>query len=103
MGAGSGCLESRAYDGNTMMVHTQISIDAELLKRAKAKAAELGVLLSEYVRTLVEQDLGPEQKRVDVSILFDLGDSRGSDVARYKHKYVGEAVEAEYLKDIGRP
>jgi hypothetical protein len=79
-----------------MMSHTQISLTAEEHRRARRRAAELGISLAAYVRSLVERDLAqPDAQLVDVSALFDLGDSGGSDIARHKDEYIGEAVEAE--------
>ena len=46
------------------------------------------------MRRLVARDLGEARGARDPQALFDLGDSGGSDVAREKHRYVGEAVEA---------
>jgi hypothetical protein len=43
----------------------------------------------------VARDLGEPARPGEPQALFDLGDSGGSDVAREKHRYVGEAVEAD--------
>jgi hypothetical protein len=75
-----------------MMVRTQISLDAEEHRRAKQRAAELGVSLAEYVRRVVADDLGPARPRGDVSQLFALGDSGDSNVAEHKDAYVAEAI-----------
>jgi len=40
-----------------MLVRTQLSFEREVLKRAKRRAAELGVSLAEYVRTLIARDV----------------------------------------------
>jgi len=77
-----------------MVTRTQITLDRELHRRARAKAAELGVSLAEYVRRLVTADLTEERPRVGVESIFGLGDSGGSDIARHKDEYVGEAVAA---------
>ena len=79
-----------------MMVRSQISLDPELHRMTKRRAAELGISLAEYLRRLVADDLGWPASRVDPSAIFDLGDSGGSDVARRKHRYLGEAVEAAH-------
>ncbi len=42
---------------------------------------------------------GPE---ADISEIFGLFSSGGSDIAKHKDRYVGEAVEAEYLRKTGR-
>ena len=78
-------------------------MDADRQRRAHAKAAELGISFAEYVRRLVADDLGEPKRKVDVSILFDLGASaEPTDIARDKDKMLGEAVWAEYLRKTGR-
>jgi hypothetical protein len=54
----------------------------------------LGISVAEYVRRLLMRDLGDDRAPSDPNALFDLADSGGSDVARNKHRYVGEAVES---------
>jgi hypothetical protein len=75
-----------------MMSRTQIALDSEMQRRARKRAAELGVSLAEYVRSLVSRDLGAREQRVDPSAIFDLGNSGTSDIARDKDRMVGEAV-----------
>lgn len=75
-----------------MMLRTQLSFDAEALRRARERAAQLGISLAEYVRRLVNRDLGEPAQKADPSVLFNLGDSGGSDIARDKDEMVGEAV-----------
>ena len=77
-----------------MMARIQISLPPEDQRRARARAAELGISFAEYVRRLVARDLGEVGSTADPHGLFDLGDTGGSDVAAEKHRYVGEAVEA---------
>jgi hypothetical protein len=77
-----------------MMARNQISLDPELQRRARRRAAEMGISFSEYVRRLVERDAGHRGATSDASALFDLGDSRGSDVARDKDRMLSEAVAA---------
>lgn len=36
--------------------------------------------------------------KADISAIFGLGASGGSDIAMHKDRYIGEAVEAEYLR-----
>jgi hypothetical protein len=60
-----------------MRGRTQITIDPDLLRRARAKADSLGISFSEYVGRLVATDLGARErktrsKRPDISIMFDL-------------------------------
>jgi hypothetical protein len=85
-----------------MMARTQISLSPEEHRRARAKAADLGISLAEYIRRLVRSDLGEPQPTGDISLIFGLGDSGGSDIARFKDEYVGEAVEAEWKRETGR-
>ena len=75
-----------------MMTRTQISLEREMLRKAKGRAAELGVSLGEYLRTLIDRDLGADRPAGDVSSLFDLGDSGGSDISRDKDRMLGEAA-----------
>ena len=77
-----------------MMARVQIALSPELHRRARTRAAELGISFAEYVRGLVARDLDEPEAARDAAGLFDLGDSGGSDVAREKHRYVGEAVQA---------
>lgn len=78
-------------------------MDLETQRRAQAKAAELGISFAEYVRRLVNQDLGAPKPKADISILFDLGASEEpTNIARDKDKMIGEAVWQEYLRKTGR-
>ena len=43
-----------------------------------------------------------ERPKADISAIFGLGASGGSDIAKHKDRYIGEAVEAEYLRKTGR-
>ena len=82
-----------------MNVRTQITMDPETQRRARAKAAELGISLAEYVRRVVARDLGELKPQADISIIFDLGASQEpTDIARDKDKLVGDAVWQEYLR-----
>jgi hypothetical protein len=76
-----------------MMQRTQISLEASEHRRARRRASELGISLAEYVRRLVRRDIGEPTMSGDVSGLFALGDSGGSDVAAAKDAYLGEAIE----------
>lgn len=67
-----------------MMTRTQLSFEHEMLRDARERAEQLGVSLAEYVRRLVAADLQGEEPPVDPSVVFDLGTSGGSDVARDK-------------------
>jgi predicted DNA-binding protein len=75
-----------------MMARMQISLPPEEHRRVRERAAELGVSAAEYVRRLVARDLGAAPAG-DITAIFDLGRSGGSDVARHKDRYVAEAIE----------
>ena len=87
-----------------MNTRTQITIDAELQRRAQAKAADLGISFAEYVRRLLADDLdAPKNRKPDISLLFDLVDEGPrTDIARDKDKMIGEAVWQEYLRETGQ-
>lgn len=78
-----------------MPVRTQVTLDPEAHRLAKRRAAELGISLAEYVRQLLARDLGEPAPAPDVTAIFNLGGSEGSDVARHKDRYLVEALEAE--------
>ena len=78
-----------------MMVRTQISLDSERHAQVRARAATLGVSLAEYMRRLVDRDLAERPRGADRSIVFDLGASRGTDIASEKARMIGEATGAE--------
>ena len=80
------------YDGAIMPSRTRITLDRETQKRAKVRAAELGVSFAEYVRRLVAKDLAEPVPQADVSLVFDLGKSSGSDIARDNDGLLGEAM-----------
>ena len=77
-----------------MMVRTQISLDPERHAQVRARAAALGISLAEYVRRLVDRDLAQQPRGADRSVVFDLGASRGTDVASQKARMIGEATGA---------
>jgi hypothetical protein len=86
-----------------MNARTRITMDPEMQRRAEARAAELGISFAEYVRRLVASDLGQEEKdKPDISVIFDLvKDGPVTDIARDKHKMIGDAVWEEHLRSIG--
>jgi hypothetical protein len=78
----------------SMASGSEIVLDSEMQRRARAKAAQLGVPLTEYVRRLVARDLAQDDRLTDPSLVFDLGSSDGSDVAQNKDQMLGEALAA---------
>lgn len=78
-----------------MMVRTQITLESELQKRARQRASQAGVSLAEYVRRLVARDLARPEAKADVTSIFDLGDSGGSNIAVNKDSMIAEAFHSE--------
>jgi hypothetical protein len=86
-----------------MNARMQITLDPETQRRARAKAAELGISIAEYVRRALARDLGEPQPKADISIVFDLGASEEpTNIARDKDKLLGEAVWQEHLRKTGQ-
>jgi len=75
-----------------MMARTQITLEPETQRRARQRANDLGVSLAEYVRRLVTRDLSSASAKADPAMVFDLGKSTGSDIARNKDAMVAEAL-----------
>lgn len=76
-----------------MVSRTQITLDTQIHRRARQRASELGVSLAEYVRRLVACDLSGPQIKPDVTSVFDLGKSGGSDVATHKDTMIAESFQ----------
>jgi hypothetical protein len=85
-----------------MTTRTQITIDPELQRRARQRAAQYGISFAEYVRRLIARDLGETPAPVDPTLVFNLGDSGGSDIARDKDRLVAEAADADYDRSTRR-
>jgi hypothetical protein len=67
-----------------MMARTQITLQPEIQRRARQRASDLGVSMAEHVRRLLERDLGKPSATADPALVFDPGNSGGSDIARNK-------------------
>lgn len=86
-----------------MMARTQITLEPETHKRARKRAAELGVSLAEYLRTLVKKDLGNPANKPDVTCIFDLGRSSGrSNIAKDKDRMIAAAFQADFERSRRR-
>jgi len=86
-----------------MTTRMQVTLEPEKHRRAQRRAAELGISLSEFVRRAVDDALGTRpQPSADISAIFGIGHSGGSNVAKHKHRYIGEAVEAEFERKRAR-
>ena len=77
-----------------MMARTQITLEPEVQRRARQRASDLGVSLAEYLRRLVARDLGNPPAKADPALVFDLGESRRSDIAKDKDAMIAEAFAA---------
>lgn len=62
-------------------MRTQIALEPEQHVQVKQKAAALGITMAEYIRRLVDRDLGRSTTSADVSAIIGIGRSGGSDVA----------------------
>ena len=78
-----------------MMSRMQVTLEPEMQRRARDRAAQLGVSFAEYVRRVLRRDLGEPEPTGDPSVVFNLGRSGGSDVARDKDAMLGSAVSAQ--------
>jgi hypothetical protein len=75
-----------------MMARTQITLRPEFQRRARQRANDLGVSLAEYIRRLVARDLGRATAQATPALVFDLGNSGGSDIAKDKHAMITQAI-----------
>lgn len=62
-------------------MRTQIAMEPEQHAQVKQKAAALGITMAEYIRRLVDRDLGTSTTSADVSAIIGIGRSGGSDIA----------------------
>jgi hypothetical protein len=82
-----------------MTTRTQITLDPDLRRRARAKATGLGISFAEYVRRVLAKDLGAPQRKPNISVIFDIVDEGpATNIARDKDKMVGDAAWQEHLR-----
>ena len=81
-----------------MMARTQITLEPETQRKARRRAVEMGVSFAEYVRRLVVRDLAAPEVKSDPSAVFDLGRSRGSDIAGNKDTMIAEAFASDHRR-----
>lgn len=62
-------------------MRTQITLKPEQHAVVKQKAASLGISMAEYIRRLVEQDLGSGTTRADPAAIIGISRLGGSDIA----------------------
>lgn len=77
-----------------MMLRTQLILETPTLRRARQRASQLGVSLSEYMGRLLARDLAVRPSKVDVTCVFDLGTSGGSDIANHKDSIIANAFQS---------
>ncbi len=77
-------------------MRTTITLPDHLHAAAEQKAAQQGLSLSAYIQKLVEDDLQHRDANVDPSAIFDLFNSGGSDIGRFKHSMIQESVDNLY-------
>lgn len=75
------------------MSRIHIALESETQRRARRRANDLGISLAEYVRRLLERDLGAAGIQTDPALVFDLGRSSASDIAKQKDAMIAEAIE----------
>lgn len=78
-----------------MMSRTQVTLEPETQRQAQKRARELGVSFAEYIRQLVARDLDRPKAKPDVSRIFNLGRSSGSNIRRNKDQMIAEAFLTE--------
>jgi hypothetical protein len=84
-----------------MMARMQITLQPEFQRRARRRADDLGVSLAEYIRRLVERDLGSAVAQAAPELVFDLGNSGGSNIAKDKRAMIAQAVVSARSKRRG--
>lgn len=86
-----------------MMVRTQISLEDQDHARAKKRAAELGISLSELVRRALRSELGERSGRGDLSELFGILDSGHTDTSSRVDELVSEATWEDHMRSRQEP
>ena len=76
----------------------QIALEAEQLAKVKRNAADLGISMAEYIRSLIDRDLAVSQTHADISAVFGLGSSGGSDIAAEGKSGISEAIETDWTR-----
>lgn len=75
-------------------MRTQIDLESEQHALVKRKAADLGISMAEYIRRLVERDLNQSDSSAEISAIFGIGDSGGSDISIDRKQATAEAIAA---------
>jgi hypothetical protein len=88
-----------------MVARTQIYLPEPEHRRARIRAAEQGISLSEYIRRLIKRDLETTEPaaRTTIDEIFGLAAAgEPTDVGRDKDRLLGEAIEAVEAARSGR-
>jgi len=84
---------NRVYDGAIMPSRVQITVDPDVAHRAQERARARGLSFAEYVRRLIDKDLGEPEASADPRVIFDLVTAgERTDIARDKDRLIGDAV-----------
>ncbi len=54
--------------------------------------------MAEYIRCLIERDLASPGTQADISTIFGLGNSSGSDLGTEGYSAISEAIEAHWMQ-----
>ncbi len=76
-------------------MRTQIALETEQHARVKRKAAELDISMAEYIRRLIDRDLQQTRPNGDISDIFGIGDSGGSNIALNRKSATAKAIAAQ--------
>ncbi|MDE0268573.1 MAG: hypothetical protein OXI96_06010 [Acidimicrobiaceae bacterium] len=79
-------------------MRTRVALEAEQHAMVKRKAAALGISIAEYIRRLIDRDLAVSENEPDISDIFGLGDSGGSDIAVDRKNATAQALVAHRSK-----
>lgn len=80
-------------------MRVQITLEPVQHAKVKQKAAALGLSMAEYIRRLVDRDLGSSDAPRDPSAIIGIGRSGGSDIAAESKN--ATAAIAEVLERAG--
>jgi len=76
-----------------MPTRVQITVDPDVAHRARERARARGLLFAEYVRCLIDRDLGEPEASADPQMIFDLVSvGERTDIARDKDRLIGDAA-----------
>jgi len=74
-----------------------VTLKPEIERQARQRAKGLRMSMTEYLRWLVFSDLMIGKPKPDISEIFNLFGSGGSNIRRDKDKMIGEAIAHDVL------